>query len=365
MRIIYLYFRVVFGLWRRFVADWAKEATVLICAAVLLWTFVTIFDDFLNTEIKTLSNAMRDRFAEVLATGLFAVASLASGLASRGWRDSLSSTFPERIGESQTNSRLYNGLAIASIIGAGNGLALVIADRYLVTGWWQWSLLAALFSALIAALPIAALGTTLRPKDRRFFRNRRTAIFAWRFWPLITRNRSSQIALACAVGGVAFGAYGYRLQLPSNVVAAILMFAGYGVAAAITFQCADDLKHSWFEKLLGLSHEEFASAYNQVSYVVGVLFAILSGALLGAIGMHWDIETIGRASLLSAIPALFTPWIVLQIDGRRPFIPIITMVLCTLFIGTAILVSWFGVLLVPVFKYFAEAQQKDRYYRAA
>jgi hypothetical protein len=365
MRIIFLYCRVVFGLWRRFVADWAKEATVLICAAVLLWTFVIIFDDFLNTEVKNLSEAMRDRFAEVLAVGAFALASITSGLACRAWRRSLSAAFPDRIGESAAYSKFFNILTVTSIIICGNGLALLIVDRYLISGWWPWSFVAAALSAVLAALPMKQTATAARPRDRRFFRNRRTAIFAWRFWPLLARNRSSQIALACAIAGALFGAYGYRLQLPSNVVAAILMFSGYGVAAAITFQCADDLKHAWFEKLLGLSHEEFAAAYNLVSYTLGFLFAVLAGALLGAIGMRWDWEAILRACLLGAIPALLTPSIVLQIDGRRPFIPIITMILCTLFIGTAILVSWFGVLLVPVFKYFAEAQQKDRYYRAA
>jgi len=54
----------------------------------------------------------------------------------------------------------------------------------------------------------------------------------------------------------------------------------------------------------------------------------------------------------------------MQIDGRRPAVVLLTSILVGLFIGTAIVAHPLSVGLVPILRYYGAKSQDGRYYRA-
>ena len=95
--------------------------------------------------------------------------------------------------------------------------------------------------------------------------------------------------------------------------------------------------------------------------------AVAIGALAGG---HASLGTASmafatfQAALVAVVPAVVTPWLLLQIDGRRPALPALTVLIVALFVATATLAHWIGALLLLLLRHFAAQTQDKRFYRA-
>jgi hypothetical protein len=58
------------------------------------------------------------------------------------------------------------------------------------------------------------------------------------------------------------------------------------------------------------------------------------------------------------------PFLLFQIDVRRPYIQAVAALMLGMIGMTAVYAHWIGVLLAPLFRYYASNTQADRYYRA-
>jgi hypothetical protein len=152
--------------------------------------------------------------------------------------------------------------------------------------------------------------------------------------------------------------------LPSFHVAPLFVRAlwalagGWFVSGALVIHVADDLRSGWCDRALGVSHREFIQIYEILAACFTVVLVLWFFLL-----SHLSLDGL-RLGIIAATPTLIMPWLSLQIDGRRPLINSVVMVLGSLFLGSAILAHWFGLLLFPLVRSYAHQSQAGRYYRA-
>ena len=130
-----------------------------------------------------------------------------------------------------------------------------------------------------------------------------------------------------------------------------------------------------------MSHGQFIRAYEFISWLLGGFYALagaglylvtsrIGGTNSSAIGPHelHDLKTLlnhsGKVFCITLLPFLTAPWLMFQIDVRRPWISAVVSLLVNLFVGTALLASWLSVILVPILRYYGLQSQNGRFYRA-
>ena len=95
-----------------------------------------------------------------------------------------------------------------------------------------------------------------------------------------------------------------------------------------------------------------------------VACSFIGGQLLFAPSTLALLPALLKVVLLAVLAPLLMPLLLFQIDVRRPAVQFITATLCALFIGTAILASWFSMLLYPLLRWYALQYSNGRFYRA-
>lgn len=354
--------------------DLGKELSVLVASLILLATFGYVFDDFLNVQIASLSSAMRDKVAEVAATATLAVSALAAARALRREAAAKASTrrMAEELGEEPRIVRAYVVLRSAAVLALWHGLAWTLTRRFLIR-FEPTEALAA--EAAMIALALAGIawpargerpGATGRPERvLGAGTTRRRALLAWRLRQHVLRNRAHQAIYALALAFAVLGAavYGGGAPLVAPVVAAFV--AGVLIASILALALAEDLQHAWVERALGVSHDEIVLAYFHVAVVLAGPAAALTALLLGLSAPATGAlsEALKPAAVLLVTP-LFAPYVLFQIDARRPGVNVMGLIIVGLFLGTAIFAHWLAVVVPIIAKAAIAGNQAGRFHRA-
>jgi hypothetical protein len=354
--------------------DLGKELSVLVASLILLATFGYVFDDFLNVQIASLSSAMRDKVAQVAASATLAVSALAAARALRREAASKASTrrMAEELGEEPRIVRAYVVLRGAAVIAIWHGLAWTLTHRFLIRCELAVALAgeAAMIAVALAGVALPArreppLAAARPERERGSGTTRRRALLAWRLRQHVLRNRAHQAIYALALAFALLGAavYGGGAPLVAPVAAAFV--AGVLIATILALALAEDLQHAWVERALGVSHDEIVLAYFHVAVVLAGPAAALTALLLGLSAPAGEAlsEALKPAAVLLVTP-LFAPYVLFQIDARRPGVNVMGLIIVGLFLGTAIFAHWLAVVVPLIAKAAIAGNQAGRFHRA-
>lgn len=373
--------------------DLAREIVVALSSLIILATFFYVFNDFLNVEVASLSPAMRTAFAKVAsALTLTAAATFAGTLIAEGRHgDRTLSSFARVSGEEPAVVRLFNVLRGALAIVLCHGLGWWINQRWLfelspksgvpVVGLMLGITIVVAFRRKKSRQSIEAqvkTKTTLLTNGRLSIGS---ALVAWRIVQMVFRNRLSRLCLGMgALLALPVVWAGFR-GAPPFVAATCGLGAGFVASLAMVFFVADDITQAWTERGAGVSHGQFVGAYEAISWLVGSIYALAGAGLYlvasltsagqsllhggqEANALMTELSHTGKVFCITLLPFLTAPWLMFQIDARRPSITSVVSLLVNLFVGTALLASWLSIILVPILRYYGLQSQNGRFYRA-
>lgn len=350
-RALRLYLISIASFFHKLRYDLAREIVVGLSSVILFATFFYVFNDFLNIQVKSLSQMMRDQFAESLCiTVLIVSAGVAAGFlrTERLSQQTLRKT-AACLGESPMTISVYLGGRILTVIIVCHGIAWYLANRWLVN--WSplkqisWELLMLLITTVLSLWP------EMGGKSLRFHASRLSsspispispiqAMVQWRLQQILWRNRLTRFCIVLSLFFAALVLYASWRQAPVFVSVAAGFFAGYLVAITLSFQLAEDLNYAWAERALGVSHDEFIGAYQRMGLLLGASIGLLTGILYLIGSPPISLEKVNeflQITVVSGLPAGICPLLLFQIDGRKPTVTIVTLLVVALFLGTAIL----------------------------
>lgn len=343
---------------RRLLFNLAKELAVFTCVVSIGATFVYIFDDFLNRAVADISLSMRETFAELSARIVAVICGWSLGKFIRQEKSNNYAILQKRLPTSARQRLLFHSTRGCLAFGIAVAV-LIICCRYLlqISDYW-----------LVAVLFVVALSISVNVASRqpRSIGRQRLTLFSWRWRQMIHGQRLwLLIALLLMIGcyGLAY------LGAPMLVFAALALLTGTIASFAIAEQAVIDMRFAWAERNFAISHDQFIRVYEKVGICLGGITALLfvsmfvSSQLLST-NQVWEINSILKIACLAALAPLIMPVLLLQIDVRRAAIQYMIVTICALFIGTAILANWFGVLLYPLLRYYSLQMIVDRFYRA-
>ncbi len=360
-RAMQLYLSGITSIFNRLRHDLGRELTVLTASVVLFATFFYVFNDFLNVQVLSLSAAMRERGAELATAVLLLVATMTSA---RFIRDELRgdrtlSRLATYLGETQGTVRTYLVLRFATTLVVVHGAAWWATFRWLIRP--ESTLVAGAEAAMLAA---TFLLSRLKPSAKSLAASTttHTTLSSWRWHQLTRRNRATKACLVAAAPFLGLVAWSAWRSAPLFVSVAAAMLMGILAASSLAFQMAEDLPNAWTERGMGVSHDAFVKAYVQL----GIRLAVWSAGLAAAVYFAATMSFAGayKVALVAAIPAVAAPGLLLQVDGRRPAVNVILIILAGLFLGTAVYASTFALILIPILHYYALQSQAGRFYRA-
>jgi hypothetical protein len=149
------------------------------------------------------------------------------------------------------------------------------------------------------------------------------------------------------------------LPLQQPLVWMLSLTSGCLLAAAMNQFVAEDIKCAWIEKYLGVSHEAYVASLEYLTWSLGAIasLALASGQMLFA-------QVDAKSLLLTFIPLSTVPCLVFQVDPRKDAMQMLSSLIVSLFLSTAVLASWYALLLLPVFRYYSLNAQTQRFYRS-
>lgn len=393
-RSVYLYGADLKALLSRVRLDLGRELTVLIASGVLFATFFYVFNDFLNVQVSSLSGAMRDRFAAVAAA---VVLMLAAAIAARSLRSERveARSFTKMavaLGEEPGVVRLFVWMRGATVIAVVHGVAWWMVLKYLIAPETLGMKAAVECGMLVLTQGAALIPGAERSRNRRrdlssemamgtaaaatqeataratatysmlgAFETAFGPVAAWRLRQLLFGSRPAKVCFALAGAFVALAAWAAFRAAPPFVAAAAALVAGMLAATALAFQMAEDLASAWTERAFGVSHDEFIAAYQKCGGLIAA--AVAAGVFVVEAPFAGPIEAL-KAAAVGAVPPLVAPLLLLQIDGRRPAVNVMLIVIVGLFLGTAVFAHWLSLILLLALRHYALKTQAGRFYRA-
>lgn len=334
----------------------------------------------MNVEVTSLSVNMRDAFASGLAYLAWGVGAAAAGRLVRRERmaeQSLART-ALLLGELPATVRAYSVARAATIVAVVHGLTWTLVVKLLVRP--DATRTAVVEAAMIAVTLIATLwaGADGSSQDADDGAPRRMALRGsvvdvltqWRHVQIMRRSRIARLVLALAAGMLLLLPFVAARAAPPFVGFIISLAAGYIMALTLVFQLADDLPNAWTERGLGVTHDQFIGAYERLGLGLGAAFGLV-GAALYALGKMLGpgltpaaLNEALKVLVVVALPAIVTPWLLFQIDGRRAGVGAILVLIATLFLSTAVYAHWLSLFLLLLLRYYALSAQAGRFYRA-
>ena len=360
---IYLYAYSVLTPWRRVRYDLGKEITVLLCALVVGATFIYIFHDFLNHAVATISATMRASFARVAALLGTTVVAFRLGKFLRRASSDRYCQLQRQLGASPRQLHIFLLLRASGALLLSSTIVVLLYHSLLrVTPDTPFLLVLPLALLLGASSTHRALR---QPQPQR--RAHQHTLFSWR-WQQILHGERLLLGSAASLALSCFPLSYFNAPLP--VFGCVALCCGLLASFSLAAQAARDAQFAWAERNFGISHAQYVRTCEQIGAHLGLCCALLcmcsvtSGQLLLATQPLTLLVVAVKVALLAALAPLLMPLLLFQIDVRRAAVQFIVVTLCTLFIGTAILASWFGVLLYPLLRWYALRCSEGRFYRA-
>lgn len=363
---------------RRLRHDLATEIVVTICVAVLLGTFFYVFDDFINTQVASLSTPMKNSLSEwfarivILTCGVWG----GSGFARERRDPDALHAVAVRIGEFPAVARAYltgrRLLWFILFVGGAWGLlarffppqepaAAALRILFALAGWTVGRLTGSSghttysgtgsLSGRLSSLAVA------HPMIR--------ALIRWRLLQIF-RNRATKSLLGVAGGFFLLAALTALRKGPDFAVVLCGFAGGFCAAATLPVQVQNDLLNAWIERSSGVSHDQYMQAIRRIAILLGVMAGAASGVLVLAAQATVDspVKTALQVAAVSAVPAWSMPAIIFQIDARRSAATLLAALIVTLFLATAVYAHWLSLLLLPLMSWYADNMQARRFHRA-
>lgn len=162
-----------------------------------------------------------------------------------------------------------------------------------------------------------------------------------------------------------------KASIPTPFLAILAWLAGWFVCLTQAFQAASEMDSLDFEKGLGITHSEVAKSYFGVAIFTTLVTGLVAttayfGAYFGAnLGTGQATATASVAATatiapVAMIPGTLMPCLLWQIDARRPIVQVLTSLMSSLFLATAVIASKAALLLWPVVLIYLFKQQSER-----
>jgi hypothetical protein len=365
---------------RRLYYSFATELVIGFSAGILIALFYYLFSDFLNTQVAAISPTLQRSLGSGLSLIILTLVAIHVGilLARQQSSPNLLPRVVARLGENPQTLRGYYLLQIPSLI-AGYYLP---SFSLVLLGFAQWQL-REVTAVLIGMLLLSGFtywrtvtkgalqGTQLRTQHTRPLLGEasKPALFTlmlWRLKQMIFRIKSTRILLSCALL-LALGNGLWSTQgVPPLLTLVLAYFTGLLSAAALILCIAEDCRSLWIERNCGVSHELYLRALQLLAGCIGSATALLSAAALSyplfVAYPSLSGEVVAKAALVSFACPFLVPYLALQIDGKRSGVQIITAVLVSLLLVTAIFAHILSVLLLPLIASYGLKAQRGRFY---
>ena len=370
--------------WQKLRYDLAREAVVLSCSLILLATFSYVFNDFLNEQIASLSTELRHLFASVIAAALVVATGVWLFVACQRQLTSPQSigAMSRRLGEAPSTIEYYQLLYLGTQITLSFMLAWWLIRSFLVNWpWWQ--------PAALSVVAVVTLAFHLNRRRRWLHLARHTnaslkpvlpetakkrsphqTMVTWRWQQLWTRTRASQFCLGLSALFFLLFIFVSSSKAPLAALFPLVFAIGLLAALSLLAQASEDLKFSWAERTMGVAHDAYVAAYQSLAWrLVGiaglaVLLTLILVTLYSGKPPQQAILSSMQLTLVCATPLYLAPCLMLQIDGRRPGIQALVILMVGLFVATAIFAHILATLLLPLVKYYGDETQAGRFYRA-
>ena len=334
----------LFSFFHKLRHDLARELVLGFCSLIILSLFYYVFNDFLNSEVKSFSPTMRDAFASVLAWILLLASAFAVGRLWRAFLHDPRSLLKTSllIGESPSVSKALIGFH--SILVA----LLVYLPVWLFVGTVlvNWSLgkqllvtaLMLVFTTLSAMLK-KQLDQDIQdkvplPESGSVF----VVICHWRLYLMFWRKPLTQFALALFGLCLVLLCFAVAKSVPFAAKFILCFWGGFMGSCALCFQFSDDLEASYLEKSAGVSHATYLKTLVASSLFVALLLASLNAlayvmvsSLSGGLGMNEAVDAL-RLFFVTAVPPWLVPNLLFHLDARRPVLPLLVCFLVGLFV---------------------------------
>lgn len=346
---------------RRVRYDLGKEITVLLCALVVAATFAYVFHDFLNQAVAAISSTMRDSFAHTAALLCTTIVVFRFGKFLRHASHDRYCQLQRQLGAEPSQLRCFLLLR--------GSWALLLSAAAIVLLCHLLLRVPSFMPLLYVSPPALLLGAYLARRTRPMLQHqpRQHTLFSWRWQQILQGER---LLLACAVGAALSCLPLSYLNAPLQLFGCGALVCGLLASFSLASQAARDAQFAWAERNFGISHGQYISTCEKIGVSLALCCALccalcfIIGQLLWAEPMLPLLPVVLKIVLLAALAPLLMPLLLFQIEVRRPAVQFITATLCALFIGTAILASWFSVLLYPLLRWYALQYSDGRFYRA-
>ena len=354
------------GYTRKLLYDFSREIVVITSTCVLCALFFYIFGDFISEKLKSVPESKVQMVANYVAIAFIFVSHffwykliLSNKLA----KDGLYSTF-QRIGQEKLSLQIYLLISFAL-----ESMAFFTLFDMAVNKWiYQYKISAWLFLEL-TALPLIPICYFLNSYQESRdsislktmnFSNTKNALFNWRYYQILFRNRSSQACLTIAYIFSIFLGYVSFFNINSSALVLLAMIISLALSWTLAFQLQEDMNHSWIEKILGVSQSEMETSYLSLALIFGLPATIIIGTTTFL--SRADISlTLQLMTICLTGPLCFNA-VMFQIDPRRPLIQILSSTLIVIFLGTAIFAHPLAIVLIPVLIHYGKTHQIDQFY---
>lgn len=250
-------------------------------------------------------------------------------------------------------------------------MCFVVVNHLMLSNDSPISFVFILFSVSMASFLTGILRHSRKVTTQSIHLSNSNKIADWRRHQLLVRNmpgRGLMIVAVLGVSSIGLLALGSNNTDATNsrfiliqILALVFGFIGsLGIVTAIS----SDLPHSWFEKQAGLTHDQWITSWEHVSNALTLLLVIASLFVVMRLGQNIDVTQRWMIPVLAGFPVWMTPSISLQLDGRSRLSNGLVMGMLSLFLGTAVMMTPWAAILLPIVRTQAKSYQQGRFYRA-
>ncbi len=367
---------------RRLISHLGEELVIGSCSLILVALFYYIFSDFIAHEVQAISPELSQTLGTALAFLVLSASAMKAGayLCISLAQPEQFAAFAARLGESPRVLTYLRLLWLPSLL-----LYFYVPSFVLVScGFVHWHT-ENYAGAFACCLLITALSwgvcriqenkgpqqlTLLSPspwKRITVIDHPLITMWWWRFQQLVFRHPRARVFLLLGSAGLLLTNYCLLKSAADLLVVVAAYFTGIAVAFSLILFIADDCKSLWIEKECGVSHNLFFASLELLGLSIGAVFLVLQGSLMGLVWGFAAPPTLGGLLMLKIVaimitPSCIVPALALQIDGKRPGVQMISVILVSLLLTTAIFAQLLSVLLLPLVSSYGRSSQRDRYY---
>ena len=375
-----LYKMKLYSVIRKYKYNYISETVALFCVAIIFLLFIYMLNDFLNEQLRYISQAMTNRISVAFSIIVLFFTSIYVGRSfsqeQLGKNSCLSlSIF---LGDIRKTRILYLAFYAVTLVIVAYIPAWCLVLYYFIS-WKALSVMCAtLLMLTISTLTAFLSNNKILPKKsiaikRGLLTQKKhtpvEAMFLWRIKQILLRNKQSQLCLFVSILFVLLVFYLGYTNKPFLFVLSASLSGGLFIGFAFSLQIAADFQTVWLEKNSGVSHDNYLKVLRQIGFCLGSAIGILMSITWFFSQTEFDYEwqswiVVFKFGIISFISSWLLPYLVFQVDVHRPFVHLLTLTIVSLFLGTAVFANILSVFVFPLVRYYGLISQEKRFYRA-